>query len=124
MSEQKTNSELANDLNTTSRQVSKSRKRGWITTNDGVRKKYTAPAPKFVIKSATGHNKKKKQVDFFFNQRYKEIVMKPFKIRKVSRYVVIDSRTGVARVVYATSQLDANKQYRNLVAESGNIITA
>tara|TARA_R100001594_G_scaffold89766_4_gene124205 strand:- start:249 stop:401 length:153 start_codon:yes stop_codon:yes gene_type:complete len=50
--------------------------------------------------------------------------MKPFKIRKVSRYVVIDSRTGVARVVYATSQLDANKQYRNLVAESGNIITA
>jgi len=45
MSELNTNKELARKLNTTSRQVSKSRKRGWITTNDGVKKSYTAPSP-------------------------------------------------------------------------------
>ena len=45
MSELNTNKELARKLNTTSRQVSKSRKRGWITTNDGIRKNYTAPPP-------------------------------------------------------------------------------
>ena len=54
----KTNSEIAKDKNTTSRQVSKSRRRGWLTTNDGVRIAFRAPAPKFVIKAPTGHTKK------------------------------------------------------------------
>ena len=45
MSELNTNKELARKLNTTSRQVSKSRKRGWITTNDSIRKNYIAPSP-------------------------------------------------------------------------------
>jgi len=45
MSELNTNKELARKLNTTSRQVSKSRKRGWITTDDGIKKNYTAPSP-------------------------------------------------------------------------------
>ena len=57
---QKTNSELAKELNTTSRQVSKSRKRGWITTNDGVRKQFTASKPAFVTTNPTGHHKKGK----------------------------------------------------------------
>ena len=57
---QKTNSELAKELNTTSRQVSKSRKRGWITTNDGARKQYTASAPAFITTNPTGHHKKGK----------------------------------------------------------------
>ena len=55
----KTNSEIAKEKNTTSRQVSKSRKRGWITTNDGVRIAFRASSPKFVVKAPTGHNKKK-----------------------------------------------------------------
>tara|TARA_Y100000034_G_C6799041_1_gene358362 strand:+ start:207 stop:368 length:162 start_codon:yes stop_codon:yes gene_type:complete len=42
-----TNHNLAKEHNTTARQISKSRKRGWITTNDGERKKYTAPHPVF-----------------------------------------------------------------------------
>tara|TARA_Y100001938_G_scaffold149133_1_gene234979 strand:- start:1256 stop:1408 length:153 start_codon:yes stop_codon:yes gene_type:complete len=46
-SEPKTNKELATIMNCTARQISKSRKRGWITTNDGVKKKYTAPKPYF-----------------------------------------------------------------------------
>ena len=37
------NHQLANEQNTTARQISKSRKRGWITTNDGEQKKFTAP---------------------------------------------------------------------------------
>jgi len=44
---QGTNHQLATEQNTTSRQISKSRKRGWITTNDGVRKQYTASHPVF-----------------------------------------------------------------------------
>ena len=43
----KTNKELAKVMNCTSRQISKSRRRGWITTEDGVRKNYTAPKPYF-----------------------------------------------------------------------------
>ena len=31
-------------------------------------------------------------------------------MRKVNRYVVIDSRTGMAQVVFAKSQRDANRQ--------------
>ena len=42
-----TNHQLAMEHNTTSRQISKSRKRGWITTKDGVRKQYKAPMPVF-----------------------------------------------------------------------------
>ena len=54
---QKTNSELAKELNTTSRQVSKSRKRGYITLNDGTRKQFTAPKPAFITTNPTGHKK-------------------------------------------------------------------
>ena len=54
---EKTNSEHAKDLNTTSRQVSKSRKRGYITLNDGTRKQFTAPAPAFITTNPTGHKK-------------------------------------------------------------------
>jgi hypothetical protein len=43
-----TNHQLATEMNTTARQISKSRKRGWITTNDGVRKQYKAPTPVFI----------------------------------------------------------------------------
>ena len=57
---QQTNSELAKELNTTSRQVSKSRKRGYIKLNDGVRKQFTAPAPAFVTTNPTGHHTKVK----------------------------------------------------------------
>tara|TARA_R110002012_G_scaffold169541_1_gene333482 strand:+ start:111 stop:290 length:180 start_codon:yes stop_codon:yes gene_type:complete len=42
----KTNKELASELKTTSRQISKSRKRGYITLNDGTKRKYTAPGAK------------------------------------------------------------------------------
>tara|TARA_Y100000034_G_scaffold55786_1_gene68333 strand:+ start:927 stop:1085 length:159 start_codon:yes stop_codon:yes gene_type:complete len=44
---QGTNQQLAVEHNTTARQISKSRKRGWITNNDGVRVKYKAPMPVF-----------------------------------------------------------------------------
>ena len=57
---QPTNSALATEHNTTSRQVSKSRKRGYITTNDGVKVRYTAPAPAFVTTNPTGHHSKEK----------------------------------------------------------------
>ena len=57
---QPTNSTLATEHNTTSRQVSKSRKRGYITTNDGVKVRYTAPAPAFVTTNPTGNNTKVK----------------------------------------------------------------
>ena len=46
MSKPKTNKELGKDMNCTSRQISKSRRRGWITTKDGVRKQYKAPQSK------------------------------------------------------------------------------
>ena len=55
---QKTNSELAKEQNTTSRQISKSRKRGYILINDDKRVKYTAPKPAFITTNPTGHNKK------------------------------------------------------------------
>ena len=57
---QKTNSELATEQKTTSRQVSKSRKRGYITRNDGVKVKFTAPTPAFITTSPTGHHTKRK----------------------------------------------------------------
>ena len=64
---QKTNSELAialavdRKLMVTARQISKSRKRGYITTSDdGVKVRYTAPAPAFITTNPTGHHKKGK----------------------------------------------------------------
>ena len=53
---QKTNSELATEQKTTSRQISKSRKRGYILRNDGVKVRYTAPTPAFITTNPTGHN--------------------------------------------------------------------
>jgi len=55
---QKTNSELATEQKTTSRQISKSRKRGYILRNDGVKVCYTAPNPAFITTNPTGHNTK------------------------------------------------------------------
>ena len=52
---QKTNSELAKEQNTTARQISKSRKRGYILTSDGKRVKFTAPVPAFITTTPTGH---------------------------------------------------------------------
>tara|TARA_R110002051_G_scaffold253262_1_gene312355 strand:- start:1427 stop:1627 length:201 start_codon:yes stop_codon:yes gene_type:complete len=49
----KTNAQLAQELATTSRQVSKSRKRGYITKNDGTKARFTAsPA----LKTSTAKN--------------------------------------------------------------------
>ncbi|MBC8436970.1 hypothetical protein H8D85_01455 [bacterium] len=39
-----TNKDLANNMNCTPRQISKSRKRGWITDSYGKKVKFTAPA--------------------------------------------------------------------------------
>ena len=55
---QKTNNELAKEHNTTSRQISKSRKRGYITTNDGIKEQFTASAPAFIMTNPTGRNSK------------------------------------------------------------------
>ena len=53
-----TNEVLSRKMNTTPRQISKSRKRGYITTNDGARKKYRAPQPVFLFTSKKGKKKK------------------------------------------------------------------
>jgi len=45
-SEPKTNKELAEIMNCTSRQISKSRRRGWITDNNGNKQMYRAPKPR------------------------------------------------------------------------------
>ena len=45
----KTNKELGMEMGVTSRQISKSRKRGWIW-RDGAMVKYTAPPPVFLPK--------------------------------------------------------------------------
>ena len=55
----KTNKELAKDVNTTGRQVSKSRKRGFITTVDGTIKKYKAPPAAHISKAKNGIVKNK-----------------------------------------------------------------
>ena len=44
----KTNKELASELGVTPRQISKSRRRGWIW-RDGKKVKYTAPQPVFKL---------------------------------------------------------------------------
>tara|TARA_R110000824_G_scaffold339067_1_gene525586 strand:+ start:99 stop:278 length:180 start_codon:yes stop_codon:yes gene_type:complete len=55
---QKTNNELAKEHNTTSRQISKSRKRGYIITNDGIKEQFTASEPAFITTNPTSHNSK------------------------------------------------------------------
>ena len=47
MVNQKTNKELGDELGVTSRQISKSRRRGWMW-KDGKKIKYTAPPPVFI----------------------------------------------------------------------------
>ena len=54
----KTNKELAKDMNCTLRQISKSRKRGYITNNNGERIKYKAPEPVFITLKATPKTQK------------------------------------------------------------------
>ena len=55
----KTNKELAREQGTTSRQISKSRKRGYITLNDGTKRKYTAPGAKITPINYSLYPKKK-----------------------------------------------------------------
>jgi hypothetical protein len=54
---EQTNSALATEHKTTARQISKSRKRGYILRNDGVKVVFTAPAPAFITTNPTGHKK-------------------------------------------------------------------
>ena len=53
-----TNSSLGRKMNCTARQISKSRKRGYIINNDGNKVKYKAPTPVFIITTGTGKAKK------------------------------------------------------------------
>lgn len=55
----KTNKELGREQGVTSRQISKSRKRGWIW-KDGKKKKYTAPQPVFLTLKALPKKSSKK----------------------------------------------------------------
>jgi|TARA_R110002051_G_scaffold145245_3_gene218259 hypothetical protein len=65
----KTNRQLGQELQVSSRQISKSRKRGWIW-KDGKRKKYTAPFPVFItLKSIPKQTKRMKDL----NKRSKEL---------------------------------------------------
>ena len=54
----KTNKELGQDQGVTSRQISKSRRRGWIWKN-GKKVTYTAPSPFFTIRKALPKRSKK-----------------------------------------------------------------
>ena len=54
----KTNKELGQDQGVTSRQISKSRRRGWIWKN-GKKVKYTAPEPVYIIPKALPRRSKK-----------------------------------------------------------------
>jgi hypothetical protein len=56
----KTNKELAREQGTTSRQISKSRKRGYITKEDGTKVRFKAPPALFSITSKNGVMKCKK----------------------------------------------------------------
>ena len=53
----KTNKELGDEQGVTSRQISKSRRRGWIW-KDGKRVKYTAPNPVFITSKKPKKEKK------------------------------------------------------------------
>ena len=66
----KTNKELAKDMNCTSRQISKSRKRGYITNNNGERIKYKASEPVFITLKAIPKRTK----------RNKDKLLEPFNI--------------------------------------------
>ena len=54
----KTNKELGQDLGVTSRQISKSRRRGWVWKN-GKKVKYTAPEPVYIILKTLPRRSKK-----------------------------------------------------------------
>jgi len=56
----KTNKQLATELNTTSRQVSKSRKRGYITKNDGTQARFKASPALHASTSKNGVVRNKK----------------------------------------------------------------
>ena len=53
----KTNEELGKEQGVTARQISKSRRRGWIW-KDGKRVKYTAPNPVFITSKKPKKEKK------------------------------------------------------------------
>ena len=55
-----TNKQLATKQCTTSRQISKSRKRGYITKEDGTKVRFTAPSAVHISKSKNGLVKNKK----------------------------------------------------------------
>jgi len=56
----KTNKQLAFEKNCTARQIAKSRKRGWITTEGGQRVKFTAPSPVYRVTSKQFEQYKKR----------------------------------------------------------------
>ena len=56
----KTNVQLAKELNTTPRQISKSRKRGLITKNDGTKARFTASPAAHISTAKNGFAKNKK----------------------------------------------------------------
>ena len=56
----KTNVQLAKELNTTPRQISKSRKRGYITKDDGTKARFTASPAVHISKAKNGLVKNKK----------------------------------------------------------------
>ena len=55
-----TNKQLATKQGTTSRQISKSRKRGYITKNDGTKARFKAPPATHISKAKNGLVKNKK----------------------------------------------------------------
>ena len=56
----KTNVQLAKELNTTPRQISKSRKRGYITKDDGTKARFTASPAVHISTAKNGVVRNKK----------------------------------------------------------------
>ena len=56
----KTNKQLATEQGTTARQISKSRKTGLITKDDGTKARFTAPPAAHISKAKSGFAKNKK----------------------------------------------------------------
>jgi len=56
----KTNKQLASEQGTTARQISKSRKRGYITKNDGTKAKFKASPPAHISTAKNGVVRNKK----------------------------------------------------------------
>ena len=56
----KTNKQLASEQGTTARQISKSRKRGYITKNDATKARFTASPAVHISKAKNGLVKNKK----------------------------------------------------------------